>query len=59
MNNRMVLFIKVTNKVYNLSIEDAVEKMGESKCGLYWILIYANLQTFRNGKLSKIESFNR
>lgn len=40
--------IGVSKTISNLKFEDAVEKISESNYGLHCLLIYPNLQTFRN-----------
>lgn len=40
--------IGVSKTISNLRFEDAVEKISESNYGLHCLLIYPNLQTFRN-----------
>ena len=43
-----VFVIGASKTISNLKIEDAVNKISESKYGLHCLLIYPNLPTFRN-----------
>jgi hypothetical protein len=43
-----VFVIGANKTISNLTIEDAANKIGESKYGLHCMLIYPNLATFRN-----------
>jgi hypothetical protein len=48
MKKEWVFVIGISKSISNLKFEDAVEKISESNYGLHCLLIYPNLQTFRN-----------